>query len=684
MKLTQDQIEGIARQVTEDWRNGIANNALRIDRDRRFLKLFENLPDATGESEIGYRVPLVTETIKTKVAKMLAAILGPDRKIYGMPQGPSDGKQSRKVAAFVDWAAFQNIDPARELAKGLFRKEIFGRAFWYVPWEQEFDLEGELIWEGHRFISVGPGDLLHSNEPGKHSIQEFEWVAMRYFETHRSLVNAIQSGEYPLLTLDDLGELTTRTARWNDESGLGLAEDESEGVDRDNLEPSGDATRPVARGVIPMIAWYGWIETSKGKFEHVCVRKPDAVDAKVGSISLLKDEYRGMNNPRPFLETSDLSHSGYYPKSTAAWIEPAEETLTRMFRDFYKGGRFSACPPILADRETADQLDQQRYDPGDIKVVADPSRAVQMKIGYDPTFYQIGSTMVRADRDRTVGYSDYNAGRDISSPTAPKTASMGLALLQESNARMDLDMQFLAQDMSAWFKHIWQLWCTKADPNIVFRVTEQDLGDATGSAKMFEMPEERAGRYDFRLRFAPGPMEVGATREDVITAYQLGLQNPLVMQSPRAMYRLTMAVLRVLKMEEVASEVVEPPDNTPMPPDRENSMMLQGEKPVVKVADDHELHIAAHYRLIDWQRRSARPDQQAIQMAVEHIAEHNGMKRQIVATQAAINNTIENLQGMDAGLRMPVTPLPLEQVMSGAASNQMAQGATQMQGGGGE
>lgn len=672
LKISPELADKLAQQIHHDWQQAQSDHQARLARIERLMQAFRNSPDATGDLKTGYRTPLITETLMAKTSRMLTAMLGTNRKITAIPQGDSDVMQAVKRAAFMDWAIFCNTDPFEELAKGFIRTGIAGRAFWFVPWREKFDLEGKLIWEGHELISIPPADFLHSNEPGVRSVQDFEWVAMRYWESRRSLEEAIARGEYPYLKGIDPEILFQSDVRRDEENDLNRLDDEIEGIDRESMRHAQIADSEMARGLVPMLAWYGWVKIGR-KYEHVCIRRPRNVEGVIGSIDRLKDLYPKMSTPRPFLELSAFPHGPYYPKSPAAFCEPAEAHLTEMFRDFYKGGAMAASPPILADRETADQLTGQERGAGSVIVVTEPRNAVPLEVRYDPTFIQIGATMVRADRDRLMGTTDFQSGRDISSPTAPKTASATLALLQESNVRMNLDMHLFGRQFSHWLRHLDELWSAQADPNVYFRVSESypELGHA-GPMRMFETPDERAGRYDYTLQFSPSPMEASATREDTVTAYQLAIANPLIMQSPSVLHRITVSMLKALNQTEAAMELVAPPDNTPIPPARENAMMAQGEMPKVKPGDDHELHKQAHYAFIELQKRSPRGDMEAAKMAVQHILEHNRAEKEAAMTQALMAGVAQSLQ-QAGGLEAPPMQLPLEQVLAQQGQNQMAQ-----------
>ena len=115
MKLKPEQLEAFALQVQTDWTEAASIHQRRLDRGYRLLQAFRNNPDRTGDERTGYRSPLITETIQTKVARMLTSLLGPQRKITGQPIGQSDTRAASKAAAFMDWAFFENKSPIVEM-----------------------------------------------------------------------------------------------------------------------------------------------------------------------------------------------------------------------------------------------------------------------------------------------------------------------------------------------------------------------------------------------------------------------------------------------------------------------------------------------------------------------------------------------------------------------------------------
>ncbi len=281
----------------------------------------------------------------------------------------------------------------------------------------------------------------------------------------------------------------------------------------------------------------------------------------------------------------------------------------------------------------------------------DPAGVSQLKLSFDPNYSVIKEQACLAVVERQTGLSDQSMGRSIDRPNAPKTATGQVALLEEGNLRVSLDMMFLREDMGNVLDHIWpRVIIYRANPgdSVFFRVAEDDsnlFGAKGGFASM--TAAEFNSNYDFDVKFATSHWSREAEKEKNLALYQIDLQNPLIIQNPRALWMVTNKVHKALGDDNFADLVPEPPDlGAPKNPKQEWSMILQGEEVHVNPLDNDELHIMDHMRRVKEEKDSPNPDKKAINAMVAHMIEHRGQAGQKAMMQALASKLASSVAGL--------------------------------------
>jgi len=208
-------------------------------------------------------------------------------------------------------------------------------------------------------------------------------------------------------------------------------------------------------------------------------------------------------------------------------------------------------------------------------------------------------------------------------------------------------------------------------------VTEEDAGGLfetkNGGAQMTQ--QERGGRYDFDIRFATSYWAREAKRDRQLALYQLDLQNPLVAQNPRALYRITQEVHRAFGDDRFCDLIPEPPDmGLPKNPREEWTMALQGEDIPVHPEDNDDLHLLDHNKRLREARVAPERDEDAFHRMVNHTLDHMQQWQQKKLMGALMERLVESLKGAATPGEAPGAAVPPEQIQ------QMLAG---MQGGGG-
>jgi hypothetical protein len=264
-----------------------------------------------------------------------------------------------------------------------------------------------------------------------------------------------------------------------------------------------------------------------------------------------------------------------------------------------------------------------------------------------------------------TGISDMNMGRAIDRPNAPKTARQTMALLNEGDLRASLELTALREDWSAILRHFWTLVSMYAPPKLFFRVTEEDSGGLfdTQHGGAYMTAGELGGRYDFELKFATSVWSRETQKQNDLALYQLDMQNPLVMQNPRALWHALDRAHKALGDDSFSQLVPRPPDaGLPKTPDEEDTLILQGEEVDVHPMDEDTLHLLRHRRLIREMREDPERDKEAFDRLVEHATKHVQQlahKKLMAAMAQQIAQTVA-AQQQQAGPGMPAAPIGVD------------------------
>jgi len=254
--------------------------------------------------------------------------------------------------------------------------------------------------------------------------------------------------------------------------------------------------------------------------------------------------------------------------------------------------------------------------------------------------------------ERTTGITDYSMGRASDRPNAPRTATGQLALIEEGNVRAYLDATVMREDFGAIIRDIWELDCDlapKSDPGIWFRVTEASPTGASGfdtvKGGAYMTPKEFGGTYDFSLKFAVSAYSRDAQAQKVLQFYQLAMLNPLVQQSPRALWVLLERVAKALGLQDFSGVIPQPPElDAPKTPQDEWTLMLEGEEVIPNPADHDSLHLQEHLKQLTQEQKNPDPDRQAENLLIAHIRATREQFAAKQAMQALTQDLIKSIQ----------------------------------------
>lgn len=659
IKLGEEELIRLRTRVFDDLNLAWQDNQRRYRRFDEMYRNFRCIYEPQDGDIPNYRVPLTQIHALGKLAIHLQGMFGKGAEVVVEPTGPSDVRNVRKLSRYYTHLVFQRI-PAfrRQIALHLLHTLIYGRGIAYAPWVVETvdTPDGpEVINTAPGFYPLEPDHIITPAQPHAQSIHDFEWVARVVDVTPaRLLVDERISERYVGIqeNWDQLVRLAESgySEQFAGESLQQAARDEAEGVDRLGAARS-------SRGTVRVIEWYGkWRMLKSGKnvdehdFDgrhpfpsHIVVHYVPALNLIIG-IQDLVSLYPKSSNKRPFVESSLVPDGTYWCMGLGELLLETEAELSSSHNLFTAGARLGATPAGWYRPGTSQSHEPLRLQPGVLYPMTDPNAIGILNIRADLEGLVVQSQQLQAYAELVTGITQQNLGRASGRPNEPRTASGQAMLLDRGNVRAFLDSFCLETDFGAMLKHFAELDQQFGSENLFFRVTEEESGglfEVSNGGSTITMAE-RAGRYDFKLVFAPSKWEQDAQAERAMTLYQMDLTNPLVATNPRALWQITNRVHQLMGDEQFAHVIPMPPDlGIPLHPREEWVRILQGEDVDPNPLDNDDLHLMTHYRQIEQERESNQPDQPAIDRLFDHCAAHTKQKRQKLLMQALAQSAVQ-------------------------------------------
>lgn len=686
LKLSDAEMKRLYTRVDFDYRNAIADHNQRIGRWAEYYKRWRsvpNVPVAGQENKSNYMVPLIKWVIMQLLAKEADSMFGEDAEVVAVPAAPVDTGRVKKVGRYMTWRVFSNMKLVRPLCRFVVRKLLFGRSFAYSPWiRQTRQVRGEEIvdYEGPGFTPLAPDDLILPAEDCE-TIHEFSYAIRRYYVRPDDLLAGVEDGIYNEAVTDNFERIVNiaRNAAQRDVTAGG-EEIKQVADDAENMVYQ----RPISAGEnLMVLEWYGrWrmlkdpkgdatdydLKNREARESELVVRTLPDLNIAIGAQDL-GVLYEGLKDKRPFVEASVVDDGRYWAPGICELLYDAEQELSvnhNMATDAAEGAVF---PAVFYRPAKGMEPKTFKLEPRMAVPVDNPQTDVHVvQFGANITIAQWKEQTILSYIERLIGLSDMQMGRQADRPNAPRTARQTVALLEEGNVRLSLHMKLLAEDMSVILSHFWELDYWFAPQGLFFRVTEEDadgLWDVKDGGSLMNH-EDRNGRFDFRLKFANSVWSREARKQDTLQRYGLDLQNPLIMQNPRALWAITNEVHAALGDPGFASLIPQPgPGDLPVDPKEEWARIQRGEEVTVNPGDNDELHLMRHMKDL----KAAEADPDADQEHVRALAVHYTMQMeqlqqkkvmQAIAEQAvaAIGKIAQSQQQLAGGPQQPMQPPP--------------------------
>ena len=688
LELSEDELSKLAAQIDYDFRGANADHEKRLERFRGYYQKWRNRvdPPAPGDEEASnFSVPLVQWNTFSKMATTMQALFGDDAEVVAVPVAPSDERLVKKIGRYMTWRMFDSMNCVSKFGPFVFWLTLCGRAFAAAPWVQETFLKKgedgkithEVWYDGPGFEPLWPDELIVPAEDAT-NLQDFSFVVHQQRLTPDQLLDAERQGKLFGITenFDQFVNLASlrRQRNWEAEQ-IKREKDLDEGITYEGSLAN--------RGTIQVYKWFG-----KWRLPVDPKQSPDLNDIKarelyqrdilvwyfpelhqVYGVQDLMELYPNMKDRRPFVEASLVKDGSYWSAGFGELLDSIDDEVSVNHNLFTEAGQFTVGPVIFYKPGVGYNPKTMKYEPGQAIPCDDPNSVKAIQIQPELGYVVAKEQSVMSYGERVTGVSDQTLGRAIDRPNAPRTASGQLALIEQGNVRASLDTMMLREDIRKIINHIWQLDTEFSPPSVFFRVTDDDANELFATKNGFgEMTaEERGGRYDFDLRFATSVWSREAKKQNQMQLYGLDMQNPLVVQNPRALWVITNGIHAAMGDDNFRDILPEPPDlGMPKNPKEEWALMLKGEDTPVNPLDNDDLHLQDHYKRAMDARTDPDKDQDAVNRLAAHILEHLDQKRKKMIAQAITAQLAQQLgqmsgvQGMGALAGMQQQPQPAQ------------------------
>lgn len=678
LKLSRKERERLWWVINQGYQDALVDHRAR---QSKFARYYEAMRRRVGMSggEAGrsnFSVPLTKWQVYTKWAKTLDGLFGDDAEITASPTAPSDAENAEAIGRYMSWRVLSAMQAIEPLSIFVFRQIVNGRAHAFVPYiRQEYDTPDgvECDYEGPKLYPLCPDDFIVPGEDAQ-CVDDFSWVLRRYWTTPDEVVRmagVLYFDEWAkpegFQKLYKAAQDKKRRDEQIDETKREM--DRAEGVERNDSLSAGES--------LEVWEWYGKYRLPKGKagdggnFDdfrkrnrqrtEIVVRVfPALGNEGIGGAQSLVEMYPKMRKRRPFVEAAVVKDGSYWSPGLPELLEDIEQELTVSENLLIDAGEIAVGPLIFMKPHAAANMEATRYEPKMMIPVDDPQRDVNVvNVNPNMNYVLAHQQNLIGFAERVTGINDMNSGRQSDRPNAPRTARQTVALLDEGNIRVNLDLTTLRDDLSKMLRYIWDLDTQYAPPEVFYRVTDRRAKGLFDKNKFGKMTaKERGGRYDFDIKFATSSHSREARKQALLEMTQIFMTIPLFAQNPNAQWKWINKLCESYGIYNFAEMVQKPPDlPLPMAPEDEWPKILQGDEVHVHPGDNHQVHMDLHTKAIADEMEASPKDRDlaAIRQMMYHIQEHQvGLvqqqkQQQVMAGLNALGSVLGTVIGTAQG-----------------------------------
>lgn len=237
-----------------------------------------------------------------------------------------------------------------------------------------------------------------------------------------------------------------------------------------------------------------------------------------------------------------------------------------------------------------------RLTPGMMVKSRNPQAAfTPLAFPHDPTFLLREQSGMEAEAERGIGSTDMGLGRAPSRPNAPRTLGGTAIVVRQQQLRMDVPLKRLLIGSSEatggvveFIQQYHELYAALMPPVKQFRtVGTEDIRTVNR--------QDLQGRFDLIVDIGQEINNPQLRLQNATLRYQNSMTNPLVLQDPMAVWRLTTDFWEATGIRGAKRWLMKPqgaPDHPPMTQEEENGILARGVFIEPLQTDDHARHLA--------------------------------------------------------------------------------------------
>lgn len=584
-KLTPEQQLEVYNQVDSQWQISNSSRVKWMNDRQEGLQLYWGIRQAKDfpfRNAANVHVPMIRTIMDTLHANIMGSIdlLNPSRVV---PVGIEDVPKSRKIEKLLNWQFQTQIDFTDLADKSIHSALLYGIA----PVKLRYVVErenGKKTYDGLKAEVLAPERFLTPPDASDSDVDNMDYVIHEVSMSKSDLKKRMgKDGPYKRLSDEDLaktGENITKQRRQFDDF-LESIRSVYSGVESLNV------TSPNKR--------YATILEYYGAYDY----NGDGIEEPI-MCSVLKDSKKLLravkwNRPRPFV-IIDWSYI-----LNRALGESVPEVLKILNQELNTLHNLNIDALVLANMPFFFFDPVAGYTPDEIHLapgVGIPTNGPPQQAIYFPQMNTKFNEMSRAEQD-LVSYGErmLGAGANVQGIVQPKRITA--TEIQTIDRRSGIRFLTLFDRVRRGLKQVFKL-ALSYDKEYMPKELQVRITGLTAENPVFETIKraDLEAEVDILIN-GNSVLDQQSDQQEMIQAYQIGMQNPLIARNENAIYELTKDLFTQLGVKRIDAYLHKPSDQIPRTPDEEHNLFMQEEDVTPHLAEDVNEHLKSHAEIIN-------------------------------------------------------------------------------------
>lgn len=554
-RLLKDDID-IGKKIVEAYNTGNANRAERIERRRKLLVMLDEFMDPIynkpQEWMSNLHIPITFMVAKVFHARMFQAVFGGPEPVQVNAEKEANLNRAKMIQQLMLYTVKRWANKYKGIANVLdthvWEWCTLGTSYLKTEWETCYtrfiDIEEEVVAIPG---PVGPdGETMMVEDrverPVKKDEKIFDGPRIRHVSEEDLLVigdsdpdeaDIVIENQYwtahQLWTSVDRGLMNKGAVEKVIKSGEDYeSADSNANIKQDRAENSGegDVDSQTAIDRYQILEAYVKVSLDNSGIESdvvVWVHKDtmEVVRAaylynlnKTGSTPYAVAEFHKRDGQTSAIGLAELIYS----------LQEEMNAMHNMKVDF---GLLSTMPIGFYRASSPVQKERLPLSPGNLIPLQDPQRDIVFpNMGNRASFAASEEQAIFGVISRITGLGDLNFGV-IGAQGAARTATGARAIINESNANLDIFLRRLGRSINKTYVYLFQLLKQRIEPGMEFRLTGED---GRQYFMTIQSREELAGMYDFEIEHSSANSNQQIKQQKASQVFQVA-QNPMLLQS---------------------------------------------------------------------------------------------------------------------------------------------------------